>query len=169
MTGRIRIPAILLLVVCLTPFTAQRAAAQIGGDRIRRPLDRPTVTPYLSLAGNRNRASSVINYYGTVRPQQQSYQQTRDLNRNLREFEREVRSPTENSNRRLRRPMLSGTTGHRTGFMTIGRGGGSGQGSSGGGGDDEGGSGATGRSAGFGSGPGFSGAQYSAGRFGSQN
>ena len=163
----------ILLVVCVMQAMPTSACAQFGGSRINRPLNRPTVTPYLGLAGNRNGRSSIINYYGVVRPQQQAHQQSRQLNRNLRDFERDVSSPSTNNNKRLRRPMISGTTGHRTAFLTIG-GGASGSGLSGqqsarGGGDDEGNYGSSGHSAGFGSGPGFSGAQYTAGRFGSGN
>ena len=144
-----------MIAVAAVQLCPQIANAQFGGDRINRPLNRPTVSPYLNLFRRGNSGSnSILNYYGLVRPQNQAIQRDHQLNSNLREFERDVKSSSNDSRGSMRRPMLLGTTGHRTSFMTIGGGGGGGQrgGSSG----DEGqAGGSSGHSATFGNGPGF--------------
>jgi hypothetical protein len=160
----------LMLAVGMLLTVQQSACAQFGGNRIQRPFDRPTISPYLNLARGNGGGSSILNYYGLVRPQQEAYRQNRDLNRNLREFEQDVRSTDSGNGRRLKSPHLPWTTGHRTSFMTIGGGSGSGRGSSGGGGsDDSGSSGSSGHNVGFGNGAGFAGSIQSSSRFGSGN
>lgn len=118
---------------------SQQAMAQFGGDRIRRPLGRPTVSPYVNLLRGGN-SNSVLNYYGSVRPQQQFYSQDERLSDNVNDLKqqgyRRQQWNRQDGNKSFRRYRM-GITGHSAGFMTIGRGG---PGAGGGGGDQGGGS-----------------------------
>lgn len=129
--------AIALLAI---QMVSPQATAQFGGDRIKRPLNRPTVSPYLNLFRRGNSRSPILNYYGSVRPQQQFYQQDQQLSRGLEQVEdrnsnrnrwSNRQNSSQNSNNSFKRYRMS-ITGHRAGFMTIG--GGSGGGDEGGGG-----------------------------------
>lgn len=129
-----------LLAVIATSSTAR---AQFGSDRIQRPLNRPTVSPYVNLfrGNNTNSATTFLNYYGAVRPQQQFYSQDQRLSqridRNRRLFGSSQQSGDRGRNNPFRRYRMS-ITGHPTGFMTLGGpGGGQGDDSGQGGGDGE--------------------------------
>lgn len=166
MNKPLRIPFAIALALLVVPMASPQATAQTGGDRIQRPLNRPTVSPYLNLFRQGNSRSPILNYYGTVRPQQQAFQQGQQLSRGLeRVEERNKNSRNRYSNRQdskdsFRRYRMS-ITGHRAGFMTLGgggsggdEGGGGGGGGSFGQGDDDGSSGNrfSGHSASFGRG-----------------
>lgn len=71
-----------LLVAAVVVASAPGAEAQFGGNRIDRPLNNPTVSPYINLfRGNQN--GPVLNYYGLVRPQLQQLEQNEQIGMNL--------------------------------------------------------------------------------------
>ena len=132
--------------------------AQFGGDRIKRPLNRPTVSPYVNLFRGGS-GSAILNYYGSVRPQQQFYSQDEKFSKDFQDLEQRSfgrqRWNQQDDNKSFRRYRMS-ITGHKTGFMTIGRGGGGGDEGGGGSGssgdDDQSSGGRSGHSASFGGG-----------------
>lgn len=96
--------------------------AQIGGSRFNQPFDRPAVSPYLNLFRNGRGGNPILNYYGLVRPQQEFYQQSQDLQRGAYNFQRQnnpqQNQPGQNSN--VRSVYTIGTTGHSVSFMSVG-------------------------------------------------
>lgn len=164
--GRSLLALLAILSACSMTTTAK---AQFGGDRIQRPFQRPTVSPYINLFGGGNRAggNAVRNYYGVVRPQQQFYSNGRQFSNQLQTIQqRQQTQPTfyshwsqryggdqsqnegqANGLQQFRRFRMN-ATGHQTGFMTLSGPGAGGQGQ---------GNGAGGGNAGFGGGNGFSG------------
>lgn len=134
-----------LIATAFTIFAVQmaspEAAAQFGGDRIQRPLNRPTVSPYLNLFSRGNGRSPILNYYGAVRPQQQFFQQDQKLSKGLKQVEdrnqnNRNRWTNRNTGNDAFRRYRMGMTGHRTGFMTLSGGGGD-QGGGGSGQEDD--------------------------------
>lgn len=150
----------LVFVVAVMQLCPHQTMAQFGGDRIKRPLNRPTVSPYVNLFRGGS-SSAILNYYGAVRPQQQFYSQDEKLSKGFEDLEQrgysQQRWNQQDGNKSFRRYRM-GITGHKTGFMTLGRGGGGGgdEGGGGGGGssgdDDDSPRGRSGHSASFGSG-----------------
>ncbi|MCA9052024.1 MAG: hypothetical protein KDA89_24970, partial [Planctomycetaceae bacterium] len=132
----------MLLAVTASLCSTDDCRAQFGGDRIQRPLDRPTVSPYLNLfRGNSSSGgNAILNYYGLVRPQQESMQQNQALAQGLQSLQ--ARQGFGNSVPGGGQPIGGysqlGITGHPVAFMTIGNGfggaGGGGIGGVGGGG-----------------------------------
>lgn len=111
------------------------AMAQFGRDRIQRPLDRPTVSPYINMFRGNNSSNVLLNYYGSVRPQQQFYSQDQRLSQRIDQNRRYFGAARQQNNFRqnnspFRRYQMS-ITGHPAGFMTFG--GAGGQGDEGGG------------------------------------
>ncbi|MCA9085441.1 MAG: hypothetical protein KDA81_15370 [Planctomycetaceae bacterium] len=158
------------LVAAILAFgAAEQASAQFGGDRIQRPLDRPTVSPYLNLfRGDGTAGSAVLNYYGLVKPQQQAIQQTQMLNMGLQNLQNRAASGNSPGGFQPQGGFSQlGITGHPTAFMTIGGGSlaGGGGGGFGGGGFGSSGFGGGFGSSGFGS-SGFGGSGFGGG-FGS--
>ena len=159
-----------VLTICALHSLPVTANAQFGGSRIKRPIDRPTVSPYVNLFRRGNATNPILNYYGAVRPLQQQYQQNRTFSRQLGRVERRQRysnrtlgedaKDKKQSGRRSHRML--GATGHSTSFSIVG----GPQGGLGGGeesdlgqsgnrfGDEEGAGGFSGHSAGFGTGVG---------------
>jgi hypothetical protein len=162
----------LVFVAGAIQVSSPQAMAQFGGDRIKRPFGRPTVSPYLNLLRGGSASNSVLNYYGSVRPQNQFYNQDARLSDNVNDLRQQgYRRPQWNrndGNKSFRRYRM-GITGHPAGFMTIGRGGpgggdeGGGGGSSFGGDDEQSSGGRSGHSASFGS------SSFGSGSFGSGN
>lgn len=68
------------LAVAVSGACSSEACAQLGRSRIQYPLGRPAVSPYLNLLGVN---SAAYNFYGIVRPQQQLYQTSQDLQQGL--------------------------------------------------------------------------------------
>lgn len=130
------------LIATTITLTSSTANAQFGGSRIQRPLNRPTVSPYVNLLGSNNASNFALNYYGITRPQQQFYSQSQSFNQRLNQFQnynqqgpqsRWNQAGQGNDPRRFsfRRNRMQ-STGHPTAFMTIG---GAGGGQAGGGGN----------------------------------
>ena len=80
-TVRQTLPVTVLLV--LASVSSSTANAQFGQDRIQRPLNRPTVSPYINMFRGNNSSNVLLNYYGSVRPQQQFYSQDRQLSQRI--------------------------------------------------------------------------------------
>jgi len=123
----LRTSVMALTLATIWQLVAGVANAQLGSDRINRPFNRPTVSPYLNLLRSRSGGNTVLNYYGMVRPQQQFYQQNQDFNRELNQLRSVQNSPlnSRQNNRNLRNYRM-GITGHPAAFMSIGGAGGSG-------------------------------------------
>jgi len=150
----VRQTLLVTVLLVLASVSSSTANAQFGQDRIQRPLNRPTVSPYINMFRGNNSSNVLLNYYGSVRPQQQFYSQDRQLSQRIdqnRRFfgaSRQQNEPQQNRNP-YRRYQMS-PTGHPVGFMTFGAAGG--QGDDGGGGDSSGFGGGQSQSAGFGGG-----------------
>ncbi|MBL8815185.1 MAG: hypothetical protein JNL58_04065 [Planctomyces sp.] len=76
-----------LIAVITSWWSSGAASAQIGGDRIQRPINTPTFSPYLNLFRNGDNSGPVLNYYGLVRPQMQAMQQNQQLGQNLQSLQ----------------------------------------------------------------------------------
>ena len=145
----------LLMVVVLCQAGTSVASTQFGFGR---PNSRPTFSPYLNLFRNQGGGGSnaLLNYYGLVRPQNQAYQQSQQVNQGLLNLQRQSQAQRAGNNtvgqRGIPRYSQMGITGHPTAFMTFG---GGGVGAAGGGIGGEGGFGSSGFGAGGGSGSGF--------------
>ncbi len=136
------------------------AHAQFGTDRINRPFNRPTVSPYLNMLRGSSGTNAAVNYYGAVRPQQQFYAQNENLTQGLNQLQMQQNQPGQGDgrdNQNSIRKYRMGITGHATSFMSFGAGGSAG----GGGGNNSGGN----NSGGNGSGGGNSGGQSLTGGF----
>ncbi len=121
----------LLMAFALTMTVWQASGstvmAQSNYSRINKPFDRPTFSPYLNLFRSGN--GPVMNYFGTVRPQQQFYAQDSELNEELESVKsrQDRQSGMNNQTRRMPGMYRMGATGHAVGFNTI-RSSGSGEG-----------------------------------------
>lgn len=92
--------------------------AQIGAERIQRPIDTPTVSPYLNLLRNDGRGGPVLNYYGLVRPQVQAFGQAQQFGQELQRLEsRQLRSAQ--AGQLLPGAIRRGTTGHPVVFQSF--------------------------------------------------
>lgn len=109
----------LLLIAVIWQIGNTVAQAQIGFGS---PNDRPTFSPYLNLFRRNNRSSTVLNYYGLVRPQNRAIQQNQQLNRGLYNLQQQSQQPDRLGQRTVPRYSQMGITGHPTAFMTIGAG-----------------------------------------------
>jgi hypothetical protein len=69
-------------VICFSVFTTP-TFAQLGGSRIDRPLNTPAFSPYLNLFRSGDNSGPVLNYFGLVRPQLDSMQQSEQLGQNI--------------------------------------------------------------------------------------
>lgn len=165
------------LLVTLTALTCSSATAQFGGTRIQRPLNRPTVSPYVNLVGSNNASNLAVNYYGITRPQQQFYSQSQNFNQRLNQAQNgnqrglqsrwnQIGQGGDNQRQTFRRYRLQ-STGHPTAFLTIG-GTGGGQGGGGAGGNI-GGAGGNSNFGGGGTGGGNSFSNFGQGGLGFQN
>lgn len=143
-----------ILVATIWLGAGQKSFAQLG-PQIQRPLNTPTISPYLNLFRNNSNRNSVLNYFGLVRPQQQALQQNNALRNDLNTLSNRTEG-NEQSNLNRRSSML-GITGHATSFMSIGASGGGGNNSQGGGGNSNGQRGFSGHSANVGAGSNFGG------------
>lgn len=111
----------LLLTAAVWQLSATPVMAQLGGNRIQRPLDRPTVSPYLNLFRRGNSGSPILNYYGLVRPQQEFYQQHQDLEQGRYNFQQPQNQSLSTVNgQRIPGGYTMGITGHGVSFMTHG-------------------------------------------------
>jgi len=127
----------LLMVVALCQAGTSVASAQVGFGR---PNSRPTFSPYLNLFRSQGGGGSntLLNYYGLVRPQNQAYQQSQQINQGLQNLQRQSQTQRAGNNAAGQRGGVSrysqmGITGHPTAFMTVGGGGAAGGGIGGGG------------------------------------
>ena len=74
----------MLLILLALALTDSRASAQFGGNRINRPIDTPTFSPYLNMfRGGGAEGGATQNYFGLVRPQQNFAQQNQQLGQGL--------------------------------------------------------------------------------------
>lgn len=148
----ITLPSFIAVIAVLLP--ASESFAQFGGNRIDRPLNGPTVSPYINLfRGQEN--GPVLNYFGIVRPQLQQMEQNEQFGMNLRAMQ---------GNAGMQQQMMMGQgmgysqlniTGHPAVFQSFTNGGGGGAGGGGFGGGGFGGDGFGG--GGFGGGGGIGG------------
>ena len=116
---------VLLCCAVVLSVNVRSASAQFGG-RIDRPINRPTVSPYINLFRNNNNASGVLNYYGLVRPQLDQQRANQQFGQNLQQLQYQQglqRSGLGVQQQRIGYSQL-GTTGHPTTFMSFSGGGG---------------------------------------------
>lgn len=131
-------PAIRLAIFCsaVVLTTAPELSAQLGGNRIQRPINTPTFSPYLNMFRNDNNSGLLLNYYGLVRPQMQAMEQTELLGQNLQALQLQQQQG------RLAQPLPGagfgysqlGITGHPAVFQSFNPAGSSGLGGMAGGG-----------------------------------
>lgn len=70
--------------ICLASlFHASTAQAQIGGNRIDRPINTPAFSPYLNLFRGGENTGPVLNYYGLVKPQLNAIEQGQQLGQGI--------------------------------------------------------------------------------------
>lgn len=122
---RFFIPVVIVITVCCVVSSTSAVAQNF--NRIERPLDRPTFSPYLNMFRGGN--GPVMNYFGMVRPQQEFLSQNRQLNDQLESVQQQQQRQPFNGNQQQRIPGVytMGVTGHATGFMTFRSGGAGGQ------------------------------------------
>ncbi len=177
----------MLLAVMFGLSACAQASAQFGGNRINRPIDTPTFSPYLNMfRGGAGGGGPALNYYGLVRPQQEFAQQNQQLGEGLQALQmQQLQGMQVMPGAGLYGYSQLGTTGHAVAFnsfrtshfagaFTAGGGGyggggygggGYGGGGYGGGGYGGGGYGGAGYGGGFGGG-GFGGGGFGGGGFG---
>jgi hypothetical protein len=154
-------------VICFSVVTTP-TFAQLGGSRIDRPLNTPAFSPYLNLFRSGDNSGPVLNYFGLVRPQLDSMQQSEQLGQNIQALQAGRGMPQQQMmgpGQGIGYSQL-GMTGHPVVFQSYqnvatGGGGGAGGGGFAGGGFGGGGFGGGG---GFAAG-GFGGSGFSAGGF----
>ncbi|MEZ6132387.1 MAG: hypothetical protein R3C59_27300 [Planctomycetaceae bacterium] len=130
MRSTLKTVCVAMLAVCQWQMIGSEANAQ-GFNRIDKPFDRPTFSPYLNLFRNGN--GPVMNYFGTVRPQLDFYAQDQRLEQGLENIQGRQNQPNgfDNGPRRIPGVYTMGVTGHATGFNTIRPAGAGGQNSTG--------------------------------------
>ena len=151
-----------------------QASAQFGGNRINRPIDTPTFSPYLNMFRG-DGGGPALNYFGLVRPQQEFAQQNQQLGQGLQALQMQQMQQMQGMQMTPGLGLYGysqlGTTGHavafnsfRTSHFTGGYTGvaGGGGGFGGGAGFGGGGAGYSGRG-GYGGGGGFSGSGFGGG------
>ncbi len=83
-----RLTTVSLAAMALSTLTCStELPAQVGADRIQRPINTPTFSPYLNMFRGRNDGGLVLNYYGLVRPQQQALEQNELIGQNLQSLQ----------------------------------------------------------------------------------
>ena len=83
-----RLATVSLAAMALSTLAfSTEVSAQFGADRIQRPINTPTFSPYLNMFRGRNDGGLVLNYYGLVRPQQQALQQNELIGQNLQSLQ----------------------------------------------------------------------------------
>lgn len=102
-------------------------------DRIDRPIDRPTFSPYLNLFRGSNNNSTLLNYYGLVRPQQQALQQNQLLGQQVQTLQQRSVNSGLGPRQQVYRYSALSTTGHPVVFNSFGGGAAAGGGGFGGG------------------------------------
>ncbi len=85
LTGFCRPTCVLAFFVAVVTswWSTGSASAQLGADRIQRPINTPSFSPYLNLFRNGDNSGPVLNYYGLVRPQMQAIQQGQQFGQNI--------------------------------------------------------------------------------------
>lgn len=120
MSHKISISGLLVMTVCCLWNGGTSAVAQ-NFNRIERPLDRPTFSPYLNMFRGGN--GPVMNYFGMVRPQQEFLNQNRQLNDQLesvQQQQQQLQQPMNGfSQQRIPGVYTMSVTGHPTAFMTF--------------------------------------------------
>lgn len=114
-------------LTALTPVTS----AQVGADRIQRPINTPAFSPYLNMfRGNDNNSGLVLNYFGLVRPQIQSLETANQFGQSLQSLQMQQQAgqmPMQMPGAGLGYSQL-GITGHPAVFQSFSAGGGGGGG-----------------------------------------
>jgi hypothetical protein len=110
--------SVVLSAVCLTLGSAA-THAQLGAERIRRPINTPTFSPYLNMFRRGDNSGPALNYYGLVRPQMQFDQQNQQLGRNIQQLQ--IRQSRQQQGAGARYPSYSrlGITGHPVVFQSF--------------------------------------------------
>ncbi len=161
-----------LIAVITSWWSTGAASAQIGGNRIQRPINTPTFSPYLNLFRNGDNSGPVLNYYGLVRPQMQAMQQNQQFGQNLQSLQQMQQQQQAQAGRPNAAAQYLGysqlsTTGHPVIFQSFNNAQGGGGGFGGGAGNfgtGFGGAGAgMGAGGGVGVGGGFAGGGFSSG------
>jgi len=110
----LRTLSMLIAITCGT-----QAFGQMGGNRIDRPINTPTFSPYLNML--RGSGGPTLNYFGLVRPQVESAQQNQQLGQELQMLQMQ-------QNQGMGMPMRGfgysqlGITGHPVYFNSFGNG-----------------------------------------------
>ncbi|MEZ6122949.1 MAG: hypothetical protein R3C49_07210 [Planctomycetaceae bacterium] len=121
MTAQSRTFSLAMAVGCALSLWTASASAQ-GFNRIDRPFNRPTVSPYINLMRGGNGA--VLNYFGAVRPQLDFYENEQQLDDRLDSVQQRQNSQfNQRMPNRIPGVYTMGATGHAAGFMTIRSGG----------------------------------------------
>lgn len=107
----------MLLLTMLT--TGGTAVAQVGADRINRPIDTPTFSPYINMF--REGGGVGLNYFGLVRPQMEFAQQNQQLGMNVQALQMQG-----HQGQMMMMPAYGysqlGATGHPVVFNSFGQG-----------------------------------------------
>ncbi len=107
----------MLLLTMLT--TGGTAVAQVGADRINRPIDTPTFSPYINMF--REGGGVGLNYFGLVRPQIDFAQQNQQLGMNVQALQMQG-----HQGQMMMMPAYGysqlGATGHPVVFNSFGQG-----------------------------------------------
>ena len=110
---------ILMLAAAVLLLTGKSAVAQIGGDRINRPIDTPTFSPYINMF--REGGGVGLNYFGLVRPQIDFAQQNQQLGMNVQALQMQG-----HQGQMMMMPAYGysqlGATGHAVVFNSFGQG-----------------------------------------------
>lgn len=129
-----------LIAIITSWWSSGAASAQIGGNRIQRPINTPTFSPYLNMFRNGDNSGPVLNYYGLVRPQMQAMQQNQQLGQNIQSLQQMQQQQQAHAGRPNAAAQYLGysqlsTTGHPVVFQSFNnaQGGGIGPGFGGGG------------------------------------
>lgn len=109
---------ILMLAAAMLLLTGKTAIAQVGADRINRPIDTPTFSPYINMF--REGGGVGLNYFGLVRPQIDFAQQNQQLGMNVQALQMQGHQG------QMMMPAYGysqlGATGHAVVFNSFGQG-----------------------------------------------
>lgn len=161
-----KLHAVGMTVGLILAGAADQSIAQVGANRIQRPIDTPSFSPYLNMFRSGDNSGPVLNYFGMVRPQVDAMQQSQQFGQNLQSLQAMQGRPMQQFNGPGAGFGYSqlGMTGHPVVFQSYRNAGGGGAAS--GGGFDGGGFSGGGFSGGGFSGGGFSGGSAGVGGVG---
>jgi len=92
---------------------------QLAAERIQRPINTPTFSPYLNMFRQGDNSGAALNYFGLVRPQLQAYEANQQLGQNIQQLQ--LRQQQGQRGGGMRYPSYSrlGITGHPAVFQSF--------------------------------------------------